>query len=55
MVKQGGYATGGSYRWYRNMGHGTASALFMLVPATKLFIAAAALGLILGLISSRLF
>jgi hypothetical protein len=36
-VKIGGYQSGCTYRWYREMGHNPLSACFMLIPASAVF------------------
>lgn len=54
MVKTGGYQSGRSYRWYREMGHNPLSAWHMRWSTVILFVAiglgAAATGVLWGLL-----
>jgi hypothetical protein len=48
-VKLGGYQTGMTYQWYRQMGHNPVSALLMLIPTEwVLCLFLIVLGLVLG-------
>lgn len=48
MIKQGGYALGHDYRWYRDMGHGPIGAAWMRLPTAWAIVMAIVAGILLA-------